>query len=89
MPLKLWTTHIPYVMPGKKKQSEVSMFCLQEKLTGITIRGLTSASFCKELNLRLGSRHHLSQPWAVVCLLTWLGTVDYLGKWAHLACNLR
>lgn len=35
VPLKLWTTHIPCVMQGKK--SEVSMFCPQEKVTGIAI----------------------------------------------------
>lgn len=41
---------------AEKKQSEVSVFHPQEKPgEGITM-GVTSASFCKEFNLDLGSR---------------------------------
>lgn len=67
---KVMDNTYPLCKAGKNKKSEVSMFCPQEKLTGITIRGLTTASFCNELNLDFGSRHHLSQPWTTVCLLT-------------------
>lgn len=76
LPLKLWTTHIPCGMQ-KKNQSEVSVFHPQEKPgEGITM-GVTSASFCKEFNLDLGSK--VSQPWDAMCLLTRLGVMDCLG----------
>lgn len=64
---------------AEKKQSEVSVFHPQEKPGGGITIGVTTASFCKEFNVGLGSRHHVSQPLAAVCLLTRLGMMDCLG----------